>query len=68
VLEIAVSLTRIGNKSLSYHFEFSHAGQAVASGQITSVCCRVTPGEPLVSVPVPAEIKARLADYLVESS
>ncbi len=65
VLDIAVSLTRIGTKSLHYHFDFSDAGRQVATGQITSVCCRIEPGKPLVSVSLPAEIKEKLEQYLV---
>ncbi|MEM8946890.1 MAG: thioesterase family protein [Planctomycetota bacterium] len=65
VLDIDVSLTKIGNKSLHYHFEFSHAGRAVATGSITSVCCRVTPGEPMVSVALPDEIREKLGQFLV---
>ena len=65
VLDIAVSLTRIGNKSLQYQMEFSIDGRKVATGQITSVCCRIEPGQPLVSVPLPTEIKEKLAQYLV---
>ncbi len=65
ILEIAVSLTRIGNKSLQYQMEFSIDGRKVASGKITSVCCRIEPGQPLVSVPLPAEIKEKLGQYLV---
>ncbi len=65
VLEIAVSLTRIGNKSLHYQMEFSIEGREIATGQITSVCCRVKPGQPLVSVPLPVEIKEKLGRYLV---
>jgi len=65
VLDIAVSLTRIGNKSLHYRLEFSIDGREVATGQITSVCCSVVPGQPLASVPLPPEIKEQLARYVV---
>lgn len=65
ILDIDVSLTKIGSKSLHYHFDFSHDGRAVATGQITSVCCRVEPGEPLVSVPLPEEIKKQMQQYLI---
>ena len=65
LLDIAVSLTRIGNKSLHYLLDFSIAGRPVATGKITSVCCRVEPGQPMVSVPLPEEIKEKLSCYLV---
>ncbi|HCK42295.1 MAG: 4-hydroxybenzoyl-CoA thioesterase [Planctomycetaceae bacterium] len=63
-LDIEVRLIRIGNKSLCYAIDFSHAGHDVAAGQITCVCCRVLPGKPLTSVPIPAAIVAKLQPYL----
>ena len=68
LLDIAVSLTHIGNKSLQYQMEFRIGDRQVATGKITSVCCRVDPGQPMVSVPLPGEIKEKLGQYLVESS
>src|SRR6266481_3046213 len=41
VLEISVSIQRIGRKSVTYGFEFTLAGELVARGQITSACCLV---------------------------
>jgi len=65
VLDIDITLSRIGTKSLTYEFEFSHEDRPIATGQITSVCCQVKPGQPLVSVPLPVEIKEKLEQYLV---
>lgn len=65
VMDIAVSVTKIGNKSLHYHFDFSHDGRQLATGQITCVCCRVEPGTPMVSVPVPQEVKQELQQFLI---
>lgn len=65
VLDIAVSLTRIGTKSLQFLHEFTIDGRAMATGKITSVCCRVEPGQPMVSVPLPKDIKAKLQQHLV---
>src|SRR5262245_42363990 len=41
VLDVGVSIERIGEKSVTYGFEFTKAGEAVARGRVTSVCCRV---------------------------
>lgn len=65
LLDIEISLLRIGTKSLKYALEFSIEGRPVASGKITSVCCRVEPGQPIESVPLPAEVKEKLERYLV---
>ena len=65
ILDIGVSLTKIGNKSLHYRFDFTHEGRPVATGRITSVCCRVTPGQPMVSVALPDEIREQLGEFLI---
>jgi 4-hydroxybenzoyl-CoA thioesterase/acyl-CoA thioester hydrolase len=62
VLEIDVSVNRVGTKSVTYGFEFSLAGRDVASGEMTSVCCRVPHGEPPVSIPIPAAIGDKLRE------
>jgi 4-hydroxybenzoyl-CoA thioesterase/acyl-CoA thioester hydrolase len=40
VLDIEVTIVRLGKKSVTYEFNFSHEGRPVASGQTTTVCCR----------------------------
>jgi len=64
ILEVALRLTRIGNKSLTYAFDFSNAAREVATGQITCVCCRIEPGGPLASVSIPDPIVAKLQPFL----
>jgi YbgC/YbaW family acyl-CoA thioester hydrolase len=60
-LEITVALTRLGKKSLTYAIEFFLKGERIAHGQISSVCCRVYPGEHrLESIEIPAGIRSRL--------
>ncbi len=44
VVEIAVRVERVGRKSVTYAFEFTHEGTLVARGRISAVCCRVHPG------------------------
>jgi 4-hydroxybenzoyl-CoA thioesterase/acyl-CoA thioester hydrolase len=65
MLEIAIGVTRIGNKSVSYQFHFTLAGRDVARGTMTAVCCRVRPGQPPVSRSIPAEIADKLCAYVV---
>jgi len=64
ILDIAVSIVRLGKKSLTFQIDFAHEGREVASGQITSVCCHVNPNEPLKSVPIPAEMVEKLQPFL----
>ena len=60
VLEIDVTVRRVGSKSITYHFQFSQHGRDVASGEMTSVCCRVPHGEAPFSIPIPSAIAEKL--------
>jgi hypothetical protein len=50
----------VGRKSVSYAFEFSHAGHPVARGRVTAVCCRVRRPHGIESIDIPAGLRARL--------
>jgi YbgC/YbaW family acyl-CoA thioester hydrolase len=60
VLDIAVSIERIGTKSVAFAFEFSRAGAVIARGKVTSVCCRVDGDHWLTAIAIPASYRARL--------
>lgn len=62
VLDIRVFVKRKGTKSLTWGFDISCEGRAVANGEITCICCRIG-GPKLEAVPVPAF----LADQLEEA-
>jgi acyl-CoA thioester hydrolase len=60
LLDIELRVERLGSKSVTYGFTFTHAGRLVATGRITAVCCRLEPNGPPRSVAVPAAIAARI--------
>ena len=60
VLDVAVSIERIGQKSVTYGFEFTKDGEAVARGKVTSCCCRVEPDNQFAAIDIPASFRARL--------
>jgi YbgC/YbaW family acyl-CoA thioester hydrolase len=60
VIDIAVTVDRLGTKSVTYAFEFSHNGEAVARGKVTAVCCRVREDRSIESVEIPASLRERL--------
>jgi acyl-CoA thioester hydrolase len=61
VLTIAVSLEKLGKKSVSYRFDFTNArGDALATGRITAVFCCTTDSRNLASIEIPADIRAKL--------
>jgi 4-hydroxybenzoyl-CoA thioesterase/acyl-CoA thioester hydrolase len=63
-LRITVQVLNLGNKSVTYVFEFTRDGQPIAHGKIVAVCCRVKSGEPLHSQAIPSELVAKLTGYL----
>ncbi len=61
VVEIAVRVERVGRKSVTYSFEFTHEGRPVAKGRISAVCCRMRPGaHEMESIEISEDIRARL--------
>jgi acyl-CoA thioester hydrolase len=60
VLDIDVTIEKIGTKSVTYRFDFSRRSEALAVGRISSVYCRTTPDHQIESLPIPAEVRAKL--------
>lgn len=63
VLEISVCIGRIGKKSVTYEFEFSRGGAAIATGRVIAVCCAVKHGLPLKSIPIPQKYSELLNKF-----
>jgi acyl-CoA thioester hydrolase len=61
VVDVTISLARLGVSSLTYDCEFSHQGRPVASGQTTTVCCRFDAAGKPHSVPIPSWMAEKLA-------
>jgi acyl-CoA thioester hydrolase len=62
-LDISLRVARLGEKSVTYEFEFTCAGRQVATGNTVAACCRFTPGGAPKSVPIPADIAAKLQPF-----
>jgi YbgC/YbaW family acyl-CoA thioester hydrolase len=61
VLTIAVTVERIGTKSVTYRFDFTNQnGEPLAVGRMTSVCCRAVGPDAMESVEIPAELRAKI--------
>jgi acyl-CoA thioester hydrolase len=52
-LELHVSVEKRGLKSLTYLVSVRRGDTELARGRSTCVCCRVRPGAPLESIPIP---------------
>jgi YbgC/YbaW family acyl-CoA thioester hydrolase len=64
VLTIAVTVEKLGAKSVSYRFDFSNQrGEPLAVGRITSAFCRSDGPNHLASVEMPPEMRAKLLPH-----
>ncbi|MBM3992967.1 MAG: acyl-CoA thioesterase [Planctomycetes bacterium] len=62
VLEVAVSIDKIGTKSVTYGFEFTRGGIVIARGKVTSCCVRVGSENRIEGIAIPASYRARLSE------
>ena len=62
VLDVAVRVERVGRSSVTYAFDFALAGEPVARGRVTAVCCRVTADHRLEAMAIPADLRALLEE------
>ena len=60
-LELRLRVTRVGDKSFSFEVEFLLGGRRAALGKTTSVCCQIVGAGAMQSIPIPDEIRQRLA-------
>lgn len=62
LLDVEVSVERIGRKSVSYAFVFSRQGEVLAKGKVTAVCCRIRPDHHLEGIEIPERLRLLLAE------
>lgn len=65
VLQIDVSVQKLGQRSVTYLFKLSCDGRPVAEGTMTSACCFVGDGK-LRAVDIPEDTRTILSAYLLE--
>jgi len=66
MIDVHVSVDKIGTKSLTYGFKFFRDETPIADGSITVVCCLFEPGETPESVPIPAGFVEKIKPFLSE--
>jgi 4-hydroxybenzoyl-CoA thioesterase/acyl-CoA thioester hydrolase len=64
LLDIELLIARLGDKSVTYQFTVDHVGRRIAEGRIVAVCCRLTHGQPLQAIAIPAKIANQLSAYV----
>jgi 4-hydroxybenzoyl-CoA thioesterase/acyl-CoA thioester hydrolase len=60
VMDVAVVVERLGEKSVTYRIEFQQHDRPVATGHVTTVCCRIQHGERPVPIPIPDRLRGKL--------
>ncbi|MGB0599330.1 MAG: acyl-CoA thioesterase [Rubripirellula sp.] len=63
VLDILISIKKLGNSSVTYQFRFEREGDLIAEGEITAVCCHLNRDHGdngLQKTPIPAQVRASL--------
>jgi acyl-CoA thioester hydrolase len=64
VIDIAVSVKKVGRTSVTYGFEVTRDGELLARGQVSTVCCSVDPGRPLTPMELPPPLREKLQQAL----
>ncbi len=62
-LDVMLTVQRIGVKSLTFDVAFTHNGRSVAKGTMKTVCCILSPGQPLESLEIPDSYRSRMEEY-----
>ena len=61
VLTVAVTLEKVGTKSVGYRFDFTNQrGEPVATGRMTAVFCRAAGPDHIESLDIPTDLRAKL--------
>jgi acyl-CoA thioester hydrolase len=60
LVDCRLTVTRIGKKSFTYEVAFLVNGEPVGNGSVTSVCCQIEPGGPMVAIAIPEALRSKL--------
>jgi YbgC/YbaW family acyl-CoA thioester hydrolase len=61
LLDVVVSLKRLGTKSVTYGFEFYRGSDLIATGNVSSVCCRIGVEHQLEAIAIPASLRSKIS-------
>jgi acyl-CoA thioester hydrolase len=62
VMDVQLRVQRLGQKSITFGFVFSHTGSEIARGQVVTACCRLD-SEKLTAIPIPQFIRSKFEPY-----
>jgi len=66
-LDIAIYVSRLGNKSVTYAYRITRSSEPICSGSSTCVCCEIDATGRIASVEIPLRLKESLRAYAVPS-
>lgn len=64
VLDVSLTIARIGSRSVTYRFHFERDQQTLAEGTMTAVCCQVRPGYVPKSMDIPDWFQEKLQPFV----
>lgn len=67
ILDLLLTVQRVGVKSLTYDVIFSVEERIVARGSMKTVCCVVSPGQPLRSIQIPDEYISKIEEHRADA-
>ncbi len=63
-LEIRVQIANMGAKSVTFEFDFHCGDRRIATGHLTTVCCRMGTEQKLTPIPIPNSIAEQLKQLM----
>lgn len=61
-LDIHLTVSRVGRKSITYQFAFTKDDLEIARGQMLTACCTCNPGEKMKAIPIPDFIVSQIEE------
>ena len=68
IIEIRLNISNMGEKSLTFDFEFRRDDTVLARGKIKTVCCLIRHGEKMRSMVIPDRYREKMAPAETEDS
>jgi 4-hydroxybenzoyl-CoA thioesterase/acyl-CoA thioester hydrolase len=67
VVDVHLTVTRKGTKSLTFGFVFSHTGVEVARGRVTAACCRMVDHK-LEAIAIPDFVSSKIEQHPIPTT
>ena len=67
-LDIALGVSRLGTKSVTYLFRITRTSEPICSCKTTNVCCLIDSSGRMTSVEIPVRLKEQLHAYVVHEA